>query len=287
MTLRNFPTIAFACLATLSMLGAQNEPQRPTGRPTDPSHTGQEPGRGMNGATSSEGDRILATCIMVANNNEIALAEHAQAKLQNPEAKQFAQMMIKDHGDFGRKLQRFSAVAPGDGDGTHRPTDANADGNRPGHTGQPGQPGQTGQPGGQTGQTGQAGGQTGRPGEHPAGERTGEHNPGREPSDATGMRRMSEGIDHVALAQELGRKKLESAEKMLDEKQGTEFDQCYMGMQIAAHACVLDELQVYANHASPELRALFTEAQSTVRSHLDRAKQIEKDLMGKSAGTGR
>lgn len=263
MTTRNFPTIAFTCLAMLSSLSAQNEPQRPTGRPTqDPSHTAQDPNRGITGASTAEADRILATCIMIANNNEIALAEHAQAKLQNPEAKQFAQMMIKDHGEFGRKLQKFSAVTPGDGDGGRRAGDATGDGKSTGHTGQTG--------------------------EKPAGERpAGEHPTGRDAADASGMRHTAGVLDHAALAQELGRKHLESAKKMLDEKQGAEFDQCYIGMQIGAHACVLDELEVYANHASPELRAVFTEAQQTVRAHLDRAKQIGKDLMGKPAGTGR
>ena len=270
MTTRNLPIIAFTCLTTLSAICAQNEPQRPATRPNqDPSRTAQDPSR-MSGATTTEADRILATCIMIANNNEIALAEHAQARLQNPEAKQFAQMMIKDHGDFGRKLQKFSSVTPGDGHGGQR--DASGDSSHTGHTGQTGE-----KPAGE------------KPaGERPVGERPAGENPtGRDAADASGMRHTTGGLDHAALAQELGRKHLESAKKMLDEKQGAEFDQCYIGMQIGAHACVLDELEVFANHASPELRAVFTEAQQTVRTHLDRAKQIGKDLMGKPAGTGR
>lgn len=242
MTTWNFSATALACLATISTLAAQNEAT--PARPQDPAKVSPAGSR-VATSTLPDTDRILANCILVANNNEIALSEHALGKLTNPDAKQFAQMMVKDHGDFANKLQKFTGQTPG-GNGTR--------------------------------------GHTGETGEKPA---TGDKPATREPVDASGMRHPEGSLDHVALIQELGRKHLDSSKKMLDEKQGTEVDQCYIGMQIGAHACVLDELQVFANHASPELRALFTEAQTTVKAHLDRSKEIAKGMMGKATGAGR
>jgi predicted outer membrane protein len=53
-------------------------------------------------------DTQLANCLIGANENEIALAKVAEQKAKSNDVKQFAQMMVKDHGDFINQLQRFA-----------------------------------------------------------------------------------------------------------------------------------------------------------------------------------
>jgi hypothetical protein len=98
-------------------------------------------------------------------------------------------------------------------------------------------------------------------------------------------------LDHMALIQELGRECFESARKELEQKQGAEFDHCYVGMAIGAHMKLNDQMTVFARHASGDLKNTITEGQRTVRTHLDHAKELAKKLMdgaGKSrAETGK
>jgi predicted outer membrane protein len=56
-------------------------------------------------------DTILATWLVVANENEIALANLALQQAQSKEVKQFAQQMIDDHGAFAQKLRPFAGPA--------------------------------------------------------------------------------------------------------------------------------------------------------------------------------
>src|SRR5579871_4761903 len=53
-------------------------------------------------------DAQLANCLIGANENEIALAKVAEQKSQSNDVKQFAQMMVKDHGDFINQLQHIA-----------------------------------------------------------------------------------------------------------------------------------------------------------------------------------
>ncbi len=90
------------------------------------------------------------------------------------------------------------------------------------------------------------------------------------------------GLDLVSFKQQLGAQCQQSQRRELEQKQGAEFDKCYMNAQVAAHMMVVDELQVLENHASPQFRDKLAQAQQTVQGHLDHAKRIAKSLEGGS-----
>lgn len=247
--------LALACLAILSPVHAQNQPPRPT----QPERTTpQEP---ATGDVAADTDRILASWVMVANNNEVALAQMAQQGAQDREVKDFAAMLVQDHGEFGRKLQRWSSVRPETGAGITDPTGRTGGGRRDADD--------TGRTGSDTTGTGGTG-TTGNPGDPTSAA-------GR-PRDASGTRTTTDRIDHIALLQELGRKHLASAQKALREKQGADYDRCFVQMQVMAHVGLLDKLEVFANHASPELKKELQGCQDKVKSHLEKAKQLAKRL---------
>jgi putative membrane protein len=89
-------TLAMAHAGNLAAQDPKTNPQNPPGQPA-----------GMN---AMDHDRHFATCLLVGNNNEIALAEIAVQRASDSEVKQFAQKMIDDHKKIGQDLQRF---APG------------------------------------------------------------------------------------------------------------------------------------------------------------------------------
>lgn len=94
-------------------------------------------------------------------------------------------------------------------------------------------------------------------------------------------------LNLVRLKQQIGQQCLASAQHELEEKEGDEFDKCFIGMQIAGHMHMLDCLKVFSRYASPELDQTIEQEEQTTQEHLDRAKDLIKELeknSGKSSG---
>ena len=86
------------------------------------------------------------------------------------------------------------------------------------------------------------------------------------------------GVNFVAIHEQIGKKCLELFEADLKQKDGTQFDKCYIGQQIGAHMHVLAELEVIRSHVSPELAAVLDKGIETTKSHLEHAQKIAKAL---------
>lgn len=82
----------------------------------------------------------------------------------------------------------------------------------------------------------------------------------------------------VALVEELGGQCLESSRNLLEQKQGADFDRCYMGMALTAHHATKDMMTVFQRHASPELASLVADGLRTVSTHLEHAERIVQQL---------
>jgi putative membrane protein len=91
---------------------------------------------------------------------------------------------------------------------------------------------------------------------------------------------MAGHFDHIGLVRELGEQCLQSSRKELEQKQGAEFDRCYMGMAIGAHMGANDALTVFQRHASDALKPILSESQRVVAAHLQHAKDLAKKLEG-------
>jgi predicted outer membrane protein len=81
-------------------------------------------------------------------------------------------------------------------------------------------------------------------------------------------------INIVRLKGELGERILQSTTEELASKEGAEFDKCYMAQQAAAHIEMVDTLQVFKEHASPELQEVIQKGLETAEAHLDHAKSL-------------
>lgn len=250
-----FVSIVSSCIAS-SLLLAQDPSQKPGSQ--QPPTTTQQPGErsvtNSNNKTHADSDAILVTWLVVDNENEIALSRIAVQKAQNPDVKQFAQRMIDEHGAILQKLQQASTTRVGQkgardatGTGTARDTT------------------ETGATG--TGNRDTTGKGTDPKGEYPSGTREGQ------PRDASVA---AMGIDHERLVRDLGRKCLESSTKMLNEKQGAEFDRCFMAMQLGAHMKAVGTIEVFKTYASESLKPTLDEGLKTVQMHLQHAKDLAK-----------
>jgi predicted outer membrane protein len=106
-----------------------------------------------------------------------------------------------------------------------------------------------------------------------------------QPREAASQQKpASSELDPVSLLRELGAECRMSARKELEQKQGGDFDQCFLGMTIGGHRKVNDELRVFQRHASPDLKSVMTERLKTVEMHLAQAKDLGKKLMAERMG---
>jgi len=80
------------------------------------------------------------------------------------------------------------------------------------------------------------------------------------------------------IAREIDEECLASLKKELGEKSGKEFDACYIGSQISGHMQMAATLKVLSNHTSGELLNIVKDARPTVDKHLDRAKELMREL---------
>ena len=210
-------------------------------------------GRDMRTDKDSRLDGFLANWLLIDNRNEVAIAEIAQQKAQDPEVKRFAQKMIEDHRQFADKLQSFAGTM--------------------GYSGRNETPGSTSSRGGTDGNRGG----TDSNSDDSQGSTTGSQ--GSRGSSTTGPEYGFDGSKHM-IFEELGQQCLDSAKKELNQHSGADFDRCFMGMMVGEHMKANDMLTVFQRHASGSLKNVLSEGQSTVSTHLDQAKEIKRKLEG-------
>lgn len=229
--------------------GQADQPRQP-GQPGQPAR--RQPGRAAQGDTVSDGQ--FAACLIIDNHKEIALAQFAHEKSQNDQVKAFAEKMTRDHQQF---IQQLQETATSGGFSSEQLTLRGAQspaGARPGQA----DPQRT-ETAPRT-QEPQAPRRTARPAELDAADRSGQ------------------GVSLIELKQELTEQCLQTIRQELEQKPEAEFDKCYIGSQVMAHMAMVDTLEVFSRHASPELQSVLEKGKQTAQMHLNEAKKLEQQL---------
>lgn len=199
-------------------------------------------------------DHSIATCTAIGNQEEIALAKFAQSRTDNDDVQSFAKKVIQDHQEFLKKLERF---AP---DAVRENSLAEGD-----------------QPAANEGGVRTAGGAAVpvRPG------RAIQQTAAAEPRGT----RAGASIDFVQLHREIAAQCLSDSKKMLGEKEGAEFDACFVGQQIGVHAAMQSKLTVLQRHATSELAQVLGEGIEVAQNHRKQAESLMKQLPDPEATT--
>jgi predicted outer membrane protein len=227
--------------------------------------------RGTQSTADSQDDQVatfIAACLLAKNEAEVELGQFAQQQSQNPEVKQFAQQMVKDHGQLVQKLQPLAGSQAGQGGQSSTSPSLDSRRQLEGQqqasdtTRLPGSPG-AGQPAPGASATGQA---------------------------ARSSLSKSSGKQNQAIKQlmsidrQITERHSQAVREALQEKQGAEFDQAYVGSQVAGHMHMLAALEVIEQEGPDKLRQIAQQARPTVEQHLQHAKQLKEQLKGQTAG---
>jgi len=247
---------AFACLSVACALAQQPAEPRQPSVPGQPSAVGQPnrqelPRTGMTTMPQApmrvenpEVDKYFATCLWTQNKGEVDVSEFVLQRLQNPQVKQFAQQMITEHQAMLPKLQQLAGIQGVTESRTGTSPVARTDGQPYGNQ--------------QTSYTEQPQGATDRA-LNPA-------NPGTTLTQIQSIQKAA-----FERAQE-------NLKEVLQQKQGAELDQCYIGAAIGCHMQAVAELQALQDHTVGPLRQIAQESLPKVKQHLEAAEQIAKQL---------
>ncbi len=199
---------------------------------------------------AKQGEKEIAACKLVECRNEVELAKFALTKAQNPQVKEFADKMIKDHGEACKELEKwagdYKAVKV---EGKEATTKTETEKEKSGARLEL-----------QTKKGGVVGVDFNAGATHTAGG----------------------ALNWASIHQEMSAKCLAAAKKELGEKEGADFDKCYMGMQIGAHQKTIIADEVLVKYVSAESREKLEKCKATATEHLETAKSIMKTLDGKS-----
>jgi predicted outer membrane protein len=238
--------------------GAAQSQQLQTGQTDQATQQGQPYTAQFRGTQQTAGQnepvqRFLASCLLQKNKAEVELGQIAQQQAQNPQVKEFAQRMVQDHQQIVQKLQPLAGMqdartgASSQFDAQRQTADA---------TRLPGSPG------------------AGQPNRDVSRDLTTDR--------ATG--RQNPALNELAqIERQITDRYFESVREDLQQKQGVEFDKCYLGSQIGGHMHMLAALEVIEQQGPDQLRQIAQQAQPKVQQHLEHAKQLMKQLEGSSA----
>jgi predicted outer membrane protein len=244
-----------ATLATLliasSVVAQENQPPRTQNlqsRTTPAQSTGD----------SQTKDQTLAHCLAIANHEQVLISRFAKDKATHEDVKAFAAKLEKDHQTTLDQLKEFSphaATIAAAGDRANRAdanrTDANrADANR-------------------------------ADANRAEANRADANRDDAAKLAETSLRTVegqSSKVDFLQLHQEISTQCLKDSKEMLSSKDGIEFDQCFVGMQVAKHASAHSTLTVLERHASGKFQEFVKSQLETNAKHMEAAVSLMEKL---------
>jgi predicted outer membrane protein len=214
----------------------------------------QAPGQAGQRTQLQNTDHMLATCVAIGNQEEVAIAKFAADKAQHKDVKEFAAMLVKDHRAFNQKLQKYAPEATQDGYLMEKDA-TTVDGD---------------------GRTSSA---------KPKAPTSGSSS--IQQTSATKENSEGQPLDLVQLHRELAEECIQSAKMGMSKKDKSEFDECFIGYQIAMHAGMKNKLTVFERHASGDLKQVLVAGIETTEKHMQKAEQIMKKLASADSSTAK
>jgi len=216
-----------------------------------------------------------ADCLILKNEEEIALLQFASQKIQDDDLKQAAQKMIQDHQQAITKLERFAAHGGSRGQSNAKTTRTDSSANTTGASGTAVASRDSGQP--QTREARRVGTD-----ERPGGTRSPEN-------DRQGAATMDHSEIHASMYQVAMKEKeecLRLTEADLNKHQGAKFDKVLAGQQCVMHTGMLAHLRALQGQGSSEFNQLLGDLEKTTQQHKDTLDGM-MDKLAQNAESGR
>lgn len=95
--------------------------------------------------------------------------------------------------------------------------------------------------------------------------------------------------EEVAIARDVAEQCVADFKDMAQKKQGTKFDQCFVGCQLAANAHLASACKAFKRHASPDMQAVLSDKQKVFEQNISKLEDLmaKLDRQGENRGTER
>ena len=246
--------VVSVCGAGLSLTSLAMAQQAPTKNAQPQEKAGQTAKEGHR-AHWMNSDQQLATCVAIANQEEIAIARFAEEKAHNAEVKEFAKMLVEEHQSFLQKLQRYAPDATKD-NFLNETAQTTRDESR------------------------EAAGAKVKvqPAVEKSAASSDDKAKGTIQQTAAVEVQAGHHLDFIQLHREIATECLRASKQELSKKDAKEFDECFIGHQIANHAAMRSKLVVFERHASGDLKQVFAAGLETTELHMKKAESLMKKL---------
>lgn len=259
--------------------GAGAQPVAPNTNPNRP-NAAQDRNRTPVAREDRQGDRLqghIANCLVLGNQEEIAVSQIGLQKSQDQRVKEFAQQMINDHTQFLNDLQKFATDqglrlegAQQTASGARGAADQNAAGNAARDAANRPNANRT-----------IADANRDRADANDVGDAT---RTAARP-DLTGQRMGGLENELLALAKEAHEECLRITTQDLGKYQGHEFDAAFVGVQLGMHTGMLAHLKAAEKHVDGEFQALLQKGIQTTMQHKQHAEQLMDQIKDAHAST--
>jgi predicted outer membrane protein len=212
-------------------------------------------------AQSSTVEGYLVNCLLKKNKGEIEISQFAAEQTQDPQVKEFAQQVIKDHQNVVEKLRQLAGTSSLDAN-ARVASDRSAIDTTPA-------PGSSGTDNATLGANDARNATR-------SNERGNIARPGMQGNAALGQL--------ASIEEKIADRCQQNLKEELQSKSGTDFDQCYVGSQIAGHMQMLAALEVLADEGPGQLKQAAEDTKDIVQQHLDHAKQLANDMKSNTRG---
>ncbi|MBX3441782.1 MAG: DUF4142 domain-containing protein [Planctomyces sp.] len=242
---------------------------------------------GFRGTSDQQLESLIADCLILGNQEELALLKFAQQHTQNEQVKQFVQKAIQDHEKAVASLQKFGSRenanvelrASADDAATSDRAVATREVRRIGPDGKAlddddaARDATLDRP--QAPATAARNADAARQAQIAAADRT--------QTGAEG----DIGRQMYQIQREAAQHCLAMIQKELGEEQGEKFDKAFLGQQVGMHIGMLAKLKAVEGHVSGELAQVVQQAQQTTKQHKEQAKQLMEQVAHGGDDAGR
>lgn len=253
---------ALMAASVVSVASAQQTEKRQETKPvqTDKDKAEQR-AAGLHASESDENvSRMLATCVAISNQHELAMCHFALDHIENPEVKKFTEMLIQEHTECGEKLAPFAPEAASmkfDGSAQAARTTSPADSNIQRTSGT-----DDTKPQRDAARTTDA-------------KRIEVTNAGGRGAAAPGENAKQNQQHLISIERQVAEECLSLTMKELTEaKEAGNFDQAFLGCQVGAHLGMIAKLSVYEGEVEGDLAEVFSKGKTTTEKHLAQAKKL-------------
>ena len=255
--------------------GQRDSAQRDSGQPGSAQRdSAQRSTAGQSSAHDAQSkDRAFAECLAIMNREQVLVARYAQENASSDDVKKFAAMLEKDHQEcLGELQQAFSQDGTADSS-AGKTTNAQ---DRPRTV--------TSDPDSQSQERARRASAESASNEQDGARRASGGNASQGAGNASqGAGNQDSSASFVQLRREVSDQVLKDTHETLSSKDGSEFDKCFVAMQVAKHGQMKSELTVLGRHASGDLSELLEKSLAKNEEHSKAAEKLMRQLTDKDS----